>query len=97
MSILLRHGVSPSSFSGKPQWLARDFAPSHRMVLVSSVTLQRSPPLLALFTVEAISNHRAILLCESVMARPIPSSNFCRVVTHSPLSALKPSSDLYQW
>ncbi|CAN6899369.1 BnaCnng05000D [Brassica napus] len=74
-----------------------DFVPSHRRVLVSSVTLQRSLPLLALFTVEAISNCRAILLCESVMARPIPSSNCCRTVTDSPLSTFKPSTDLFQW
>lgn len=70
---------------------------ANRRVLVSSVTLQRPPPRLALFTVEAISNSRAILLRESVMARPVPSSNCWRTVTDSTLFALKPSSDLFQW
>ena len=93
---ILRH--STSLYWGTTLWECwSDFVPSHRRVLVSSVTLQRSLPLLALFTVEAISNCRAILLCESVMARPIPSSNCCRTVTDSPLSTFKPSTDLFQW
>ncbi|CAN7040921.1 unnamed protein product, partial [Brassica rapa subsp. trilocularis] len=87
--------LSPWYFSSKPQWLARDFAPNHRKILVFSVTLQRPPQRLALFTVEAISNSRAILLRESVMARSIPSSNCCCTVTDLPFSALKPSSDLF--
>lgn len=87
-NIILRHNIIRC-------W--SDFAPSHHRVLVSSVTLQRSLPLLALFTVEAISNYRAILLRKSVMARPIPGSNCCRTVPDSPLSTFKPSSDLFQW
>ncbi|KAG2316004.1 hypothetical protein Bca52824_019126 [Brassica carinata] len=58
--------MSPSSFSGKPQWSARNYAPSHRRVVFSSVTLQRPPLRLALFTIEAISNSRAI---SSVVSR----------------------------